>query len=444
MLALLSILTWSQLVVNTHAFSSVSSRSRSRSLAHQTTNEHNSDRRNRIQVGPLALLATKGSGGSVTAKGKNKSPSLKSSSDNKSTAKRHNKNNRSKQRSNTNKSPRRRNKRTTGPYANYSTEELKQLTEYHLSKSIPSEKTNDHEETTLIGDMSSEQMQEFAKLISSWSKITTNHRGQRTLAAEMSEQCLRELIEEKLAGNKRITQFMTADMYHSVIRAWLKTNSHVDLLHATSLLDLMERTHKGEDKILSNSLRCYATVLDGWCKSRYNGAEVKAEELLHRMRQRHADDIDVRYYNNVMNRIAVSGKKDAGKEAERFLNILIDSYKNGKGNIMPDRSSFNTVIKAYARTPTNTKNGKHAAKDARRILSMMEDASSSGLGGIAKDIEPDKVSCTSILTAWANSGERDAGEKAEQLLQRMKDMYSMGNQGIKPDTVTYNAVIKVW
>lgn len=439
MLALLSILAWSQFVVNTHAFPSVSSQSRRLAQQHY---ERNSDRRNRIQVGPLALLATKGSGASVAAKGENKSPSLKSS-DNKSTAKRRNKH-KSKQRNNTNKSPRRRNKRTTRPYANYSTEELKQLTEYHLSKSIPSEKTNDSEETALIGDMSSEQMQEFAKLISSWSKLTTNHRGTRTLAAEMSEQCLRELIEEKLAGNKRMNQFMTADMYHSVIRAWLKTNSHVDLLHATSLLDLMERTHKGEDKILSNSLRCYATVLDGWCKSRYNGAEVKAEELLHRMRQRHTDDIDVRYYNNVMNRIAVSGKADAGKEAERLLNILIDSYKNGKGNIMPDRSSFNTVIKAYARTPTNTKNGKHAAKDARRILSMMEDASSSGLGGIAKDIEPDKVSCTSILTAWANSGERDAGEKAEQLLQRMEAMYSMGNQGIKPDTVTYNAVIKVW
>ncbi len=440
MLALLSILAWSQLVVNTHAFSSVSSRSRI--LAHQT-NEHYSDRRNRIQVGPLALLATKGSGGSVTAKHEKKSPSLKSS-DNNSTTRRRNKN-KSKQRSNTNKSSsRRRNKRPNRPYANYSTEELKQLTEYHLSKSIPSETTNDNEETTLIGDMSSEQMQEFAKLISSWSKLTTNHRGTRTLAAEMSEQCLRELIEEKLAGNKRIKQFMTADVYHLVIRAWLKTNSHVDLLHATSLLDLMERIHKGEDKILSNSLRCYATVLDGWCKSRYNGAEVKAEELFHRMRQRHGDDIDVRYYNNVMNRIAVSGKKDAGKEAERLLNILIDSYKSGKGNIMPDRSSFNTVIKAYARTPTNTKNGKQAAKDARRILSMMEDASSSGLGGIAKDIEPDKVSCTSILTAWANSAERDAGEKAEQLLKRMEDMYSMGNQGIKPDTVTYNAVIKVW
>ena len=436
MLALLSVLVWAQLAVSTEAFSSISSRSRGLLANH----ELNSNRQNRIRAGPL-FFATKGSSGSVKAKGETKPLSLKANG-NKSTSKR--RSDRSKQRSNNTKSTRRRYKRTTRPYANYNTEELKQLTEYHLSKSIPSEKANDNQETILIGDMSPEQMQEFAKLISSWSKLTTNNRGERTLAAEMSEQCLRELIEEKLAGNERIKQFMNVDMYHSVIRAWLKTNSHVDLLHATSLLDLMERTHKGEDKISNNSIRCYATVLDGWCKSRYNGAEVKAEELLHRMSQRCRDDIDVRYYNNVMNRIAVSGKKDSGREAERLLNILIESYKKGKGNIMPDRNSFNTVIKAYARASTNTKNGKHAAKDARRILTMMEDASSSGLGAIAKDIEPDKVSCTSILTAWANSGERDAGEKAEQLLQRMEDMYSRGNRGIKPDTVTYNAVIKVW
>lgn len=442
MLGLLPLLAWAQLVATTDAFSSVSLRS-SCLLSTQHHYEHSAvDRRNKIQVvGPL--FATKGNGGSIATKGKNKTSSSKSS-DNKSTAKRRNTYKRSKQHSNnTNKSPQRRYKRTSRPYANYNTEELKQLTEYHLSKSIPSETNNDNQETAFIGDMSSEQMQEFAKLISSWSKLTTNNRSERALAAEMSEQCLRELIEEKLAGNTRIIQFINADMYHSVIRAWLKNNSHVDLLHATSLLDLMELTHKGEEKISSNSLRCYATVLDGWCKSRYNGADVKAEELLHRMSERCAGDIDVRYYNNVMNRIAVSGNKDAGKQAERLLNVLIESHKKGM-NTTPDRSSFNTVIKAYARTPTNTKDGKYAARDARRILSMMADPASSGLGDIAKKIEPDKVSCTSILTAWANSGERDAGEKAEQLLQRMEDLYSRGNRGIKPDTVTYNAAIKVW
>ena len=422
------------------AYSSFSPRSCSCSSRLKLYQHNTINRPNAFVAGPL--LATEGKRDSVTINRERNQSSLSKSNEKESISER-GKKKRSKQHSNTHKHSRRRQKRNSRPYADYNTEELKQLTEYHLSKSIPSKNDGSHE-TTLIGDMSSEQMQEFAKLISSWSKLNTNNRSERELAAEMSEQCLRELIEEKTAGNKRTIQMMTADMYHSVIRAWLKTNSHVDLLHATSLLDLMERIHKGEDKILSNSARCYASVLDGWCKSRYNGAEAKAEDLLQRMRKRCADDIDVRYYNNVMNRIAVSGKKNAGREAERLLNDLIDSYKKGNVDMMPDRRSFNTVIKAYARAPTNRKNGKNAARDAGRILSMMEDAASVGLGGIAKKIEPDKVSCTSILTAWANNGEKDAGEKAEQLLQRMEEMYSKGNWDIKPDTITYNAVIKVW
>ena len=71
---------------------------------------------------------------------------------------------------------------------------------------------------------------------------------------------------------------------------------------------------------------------------------------------------------------------------------------------------------------------------------MMENAKVLGL----ENMEPDKVSCTSILLAWAKSGEADAGEKAEQLLERMDEMYKRGNVEIKPDTVTYNTVIKVW
>jgi len=71
---------------------------------------------------------------------------------------------------------------------------------------------------------------------------------------------------------------------------------------------------------------------------------------------------------------------------------------------------------------------------------------------ILHQILPDKISYTSILMAWANTnshsnnGEQsNAGEKAEELLKHMVAMYRGGkNGGIKPDTVTYNAVLKVW
>jgi len=365
------------------------------------------------------------------------------------------------------------------PFSDLTLDELKQLTEYYLAQNI----RPGHDAHGSDGTMSPQQMHEFSRLLSSWSKFSpdsnhnhhnnrnrgggSNNRRKRTLAAEMAEQCLRELIEEQNAGNEGANKVISVDMYYLVIKAWLKVGGYKELVHASLLLDLMEQNN------VESSTKCYAAVLDGWCKSKSKGAEMEAEKILERMGSRDGVGRDVRHYNNVMNRIAMGGKSNAGVEAERLLMEMIKlykaSYKEGGMNTVngdsskpastsaasangmdmaPTRSSFNTVIKAYANA-----GGRNAARNAQRILGMMEDPSSSL--GIDKDdtdtlemlqnnIAPDKISYTSILMAWANTnksgerGDRDAGERAEELLE------SMACAGIEPDTVTYNAVLKVW
>ena len=369
-------------------------------------------------------------------------------------------------------------------------DELKALTEYHLSQNIntndchtiPQEEclSNDEDMSCSIcsyGDMSTQQMDEFSRLISSWYKLQSSgtnemkSRQDKLLAAEMSEQCLRELIEERIVGKNILANNnrITTDLYYNVIKSWLnvadngkfgksKSYYYKDLLHATSLLDLMERTHdmnseddesSRDDKFISSSIKCYATILDGWCKSKSPGSEAKAEEILQRMTSVGGGAVDVRYYNNVMNRIATSGKNNAGAEAERILNQLIDLYKKDPGEAasVPNRNSFNTVIKAYANS-----GDKDSSMNVQRILNMMEELESLGLpDSIAKQIMPDKISYTSILNAWAHNGSSDenVGERAEELLQQMYDMYNSSDgsdrrKDVKPDTVTYNAVLKVW
>ena len=269
----------------------------------------------------------------------------------------------------------------------------------------------------------------------------------------------------------------------------------------------MEETHSnnGDVEFLVSTAKCYISLLDGYCKSRSRGSELKAEELLCRMntlseRIRNAGGsgggggdsggsdnsgnngsrggsgrskkgigiADVRHYNNVLNRIATSHKPNAGQECERLLHELIELYKSTKDeSLRPNRVTFNTVIKGYVNSGNSGsgssgnggnsgrggggggREGKTAARNAKRIFSMMENPESIGLSthntdGGGDRIEPDKVSCTSILQAWANSGENDTGEKAERLLERMQDMYIKGNEGMKPDGGAYNAVIKVW
>lgn len=382
--------------------------------------------------------------------------------------------------------------RQQSTYEGPTKDELKALTEYHLSQNIntndcstlqqQSEEeclSNDDEDMSCsicsYGDMSTQQMDEFARLISSWYKLQSSKemksRQDKLLAAEMAEQCLRELIEERIVGKNILANNnrITTDLYYTVIKSWLnvadngkfgKNKSYYskDLLHATSLLDLMERTHdmnskdesSRDDKFISSSIKCYATILDGWCKSKSPGSEAKSEEILHRMTSIGGGAVDVRYYNNVMNRIASSGKNNAGVEAERLLNQLIDLYKkNSNKASAPNRNSFNTVIKAYANS-----GDKESSTNVQRILNMMEHPESLGLpDSIAKQIIPDKFSYTSILNDWAYNGSDDenVGERAEELIQQMYDIYNKSNsddsdrrKDVKPDTVTYNAVLKVW
>ena len=201
--------------------------------------------------------------------------------------------------------------------------------------------------------------------------------------------------------------------------------------------------------------------VEAWCQSRAAGAEAQAEDILQRMRtveQRglggHVQQggVDVRHYNKVLARIATSGKANAGAEAERLLAEVIalskQEQRHGEtettpstaARLAPNSSSFNAVITAYANA-----GGRNNAQHAQRILSMMEEPASVGLQAIATQIIPDRSSYTKIFMAWANTRERnvDAGERVEELLGRMS-AWGEKKRGVTPDTVAYNAILRVW
>ena len=126
--------------------------------------------------------------------------------------------------------PRKRN--NGGPYGHLSTEDLQVLTEYHLSQNIGN--------LTTVGSMTSAQMHEFSRLIATWAKLRSHQRQERILASEMAEQCLREILDEKAAGNSAASSGVVPEMYLGVIQAWLKVKGgRSDLVHATSILNLL-------------------------------------------------------------------------------------------------------------------------------------------------------------------------------------------------------------
>jgi pentatricopeptide repeat protein len=58
------------------------------------------------------------------------------------------------------------------------------------------------------------------------------------------------------------------------------------------------------------------------------------------------------------------------------------------------------------------------------------------------DIQPDKYTFNTVIHSYAKAGGIDAAVKAQELLARMHKMYQDGNVLAKPDTITYNVVIK--
>ena len=49
-----------------------------------------------------------------------------------------------------------------------------------------------------------------------------------------------------------------------------------------------------------------------------------------------------------------------------------------------------------------------------------------------EDVKPNTLSYSSVITAWANSRDPNAGMRAEALLKRMEEQYKMGNEDVKP------------
>ena len=78
--------------------------------------------------------------------------------------------------------------------------------------------------------------------------------------------------------------------------------------------------------------------------------------------------------------------------------------------------------------------GKKAAERAEEILEWMDRLYKSGNYGV----RPDTITFNAVLDAWARSGCYFAAHRAEQILDHMDELYRAGNHGVKPDTYTYN------
>lgn len=121
------------------------------------------------------------------------------------------------------------------------------------------------------------------------------------------------------------------------------------------------------------------------------------------------------------------------KEAYQQLKWMVDaSTKNHPVEIFPRVMSFTATIAAFAKEDPET---------SLEILQWMLDLHRAGSGNIPAP----NVSCfNGLLDAWAKSGRKDAGERAEQTLEWMQQLGDTEGLDTAPDEVSFNCCIDAW
>lgn len=141
---------------------------------------------------------------------------------------------------------------------------------------------------------------------------------------------------------------------------------------------------------------------------------------------------DLVSYNTILNMYAKNGN---GVGAENLLCSMIKKMENNTDcsrTVCPDVISFNTVMCAYARS---RRIDCHI--DVIRIFTKMSSTPISP--NSPETLKPDKFSYTTLIDAFARSGNPEAPYMAEDVVFK-----TMKESGVQPDVSTYNALMYAW
>jgi pentatricopeptide repeat protein len=227
---------------------------------------------------------------------------------------------------------------------------------------------------------------------------------------------------------------------------------------AESILSKMQQLHHSGDLDEVPNIMSYNMVLDCWAQSARPGqhyAPERAEALLQAMTSSSSSVTPTdRSYNTVI--AAYSRAGDAHK-AEKLLKKMIEAYQGGNVNVKPDVRTFSSVLAAYVRLATSIATGTEnprervkatmdIAERAESLLRRMQELHQSG----QFDFPPNFRTYSSVIACWAQASSRkhqntansvSPADRAESLLREMKQH---DDPTVQPDVVTYTNVLNAF
>jgi hypothetical protein len=141
-------------------------------------------------------------------------------------------------------------------------------------------------------------------------------------------------------------------------------------------------------------------------------------------------------YNSCLNAWAKSDTRQAAPRAHALLQRMLEASLNDPTAVKPNRTSFNTVINAYARFSRYDAN---APEKAEELMNLMYDMYYSGR---LETVKPDTVTYTSLINAWARSVDRpDKVQNARRLLDVLLAKFDADEEDVKPNIMAYTSVL---
>lgn len=127
----------------------------------------------------------------------------------------------------------------------------------------------------------------------------------------------------------------------------------------------------------------------------------------------------------VMNNWALSGRAEASNQIDDLIQKMKALHQQGWPDVSPNTAVYNIRLKALARAGN--------IEEAELVLQAML--------GHDSPVDPDRISFSTLLSAYSTVKNKTAAARADMLLSQMHELYEAGYEAVKPDVISYTIVM---
>lgn len=208
-------------------------------------------------------------------------------------------------------------------------------------------------------------------------------------------------------------------------------------------------------------------LLTSWSKRRVNLSGPMSERLLRRViDERHLGNLHAfataNMYNSVINAYAKSPLPHGPQKATDILHLMEELHRADANNARPLTKCYVSAIDGWCKTITSTPsfdqqqpNPNHSIDTSQLIITHTNGGATQPPAQKAESLlhrlgqSPGNYRSAkhfnAVMNAWADSGQRDAGKRAQNLFDLMNRFYiKHKNPDLRPNQRSYNTLLKAW